>query len=394
MAALEDDPRVQWLAAKACQGLSVDYSLFQELLESNPGSQTLISQYLDPADPGAARAALLVYLKVVDEPVELPEAEPVPDPDPAPEPEPETPGETGEDGANPDDDVAVEPVVETEPIAPETPGDADSSEEIKTGEANAAGTDAPANTDSDGAVAGTRSDTDAAETSGHVEPAMEEPGGMLAPEPDEEIEVQTVPVVKMDVCVGLLPEDAIVSRCFYFVTARSGSLDMSGLSELECGILVGGPSLATLESVLVKVYLPLLLGPGKADVSHAGLIAAEEHNEMLSSLQKFISQVLSREGKNVHGCDFLPSNPIHRHLYRRQNCRMWPTGRPHHAAAFWRHSTGDSGCSDWRGRTGHERLRSPLNTGACSGRLDYSSGICSADAGRESTSWKQPSGRD
>ena len=304
MVSLEDDPRLQFLSVKACQGLSVGSDKFEELLDSSPAVKGLIEDFLDAPKPDETPTSLLVYLKVVEEVADEPAQEPEPEPEPVPEPEPATDPEVDgvEDGtadggaAETTDEVAADGETAEQKDAAEegeavpdsgedNPQEADNGQETQdTENENQPATSA----NGDDAV----TEQDAADNS----PAGPEPVEAVeekTPEPlvVEEIVRQTVPVVKLDVCCGLLPEDAVIGRSFYFLRTRKGPLDMAGLSELECGVLVGGTSLGNMEQVLLQVYLPLLLGPTKGDAAVGINVASEEHNEMLSSLQKFISQV-------------------------------------------------------------------------------------------------------
>lgn len=79
--------RVQWLAAKACKGLSIGYEVFQTMLEENSKAAANLSEFLDGSQPDSAPSTLLLYLKVVEETIEVirePEAPPVPEPEPVP----------------------------------------------------------------------------------------------------------------------------------------------------------------------------------------------------------------------------------------------------------------------------------------------------------------------
>lgn len=292
MASMADDPRVQWIGNKACLGLSVEQDLFFDLLESSLNVRSLLSKYLDAERLEEADSSLLIYLTIVEEAVPVKAAEVVPGPEPEPEAEEaaEVDGENREVGVEGADEAAAGQEWEG-PNRPSEEAGIVADAEKPSDEAGAANlVEQVALTGGGGAAPSALDGEERAAEEGKAASEVPERNA-FEPEQIEEIKVEMRNVLKMGMCTGLLPKDAIISRCFFIIRSRAGALDLSGLFELQSGLLVGGATLGNMEQVLLHVYLPLLLGPGKGDLPNAGIIAAEEHNETLSSLQKFISQV-------------------------------------------------------------------------------------------------------
>lgn len=128
--------RVQWLAGKACKGLSIGYEVFQTMLEENSQAAGCLSEFLDGSKPSSATSTLLLYLKVVEETIEvIREPEPLPEPEPEPEPAASEDGEEGE--GKPEGEEGGAAAAENGEAAPAENGEA------AAGEAPAEGAAAP-----------------------------------------------------------------------------------------------------------------------------------------------------------------------------------------------------------------------------------------------------------
>jgi dynein heavy chain len=124
-----------------------------------------------------------------------------------------------------------------------------------------------------------------------------------------------------------LPEHLVSGRSFYFIRSRLGKIEYDELdSALDLGVLGEGPSLKGLEQTLSHVFLPMLMqmtgasegapaGAGSAlEVQAQGGVLgasgmAHKHRDLLSNMQKFLSQV-SQALQQLNGDVTLPVSRV------------------------------------------------------------------------------------
>eukprot|EP00951_Prasinocladus_malaysianus_P015334 scaffold117564_cov45-Prasinocladus_malaysianus.AAC.1 len=210
MAGIEEDPRAQWLGAKAAKGLSSSYELYQDLLENSLAARNLLSDFLDRgSDKAGGSGTLLIYLEVTEEEVAQPASKkaPVkPEPELVPEsaltePEATNDLEADENGVSPAED------------GEEGPKEASEEGDKMEADEKADTQEDPPLTEEEEAEAKEgepRGEEEAADSE-----QAEEENKLLAPaeevKPEEVIRV-TEPRVRMGLSLGQLPASAAVSR--------------------------------------------------------------------------------------------------------------------------------------------------------------------------------------
>lgn len=105
-------------------------------------------------------------------------------------------------------------------------------------------------------------------------------------------------VRKLHVSLGQVPEQLCHCSSFYIISNRPGAVAFEDMDAvLECGVLTAGPFLQVLEQALSKVYVPILTQLSGSDMNQLGLLLSagtnNTHKELLSNMQKFLSQVCS-----------------------------------------------------------------------------------------------------